>query len=295
MPKVKKTRKHMLFVPADKPAMYRDVIFYKPDTVMFDLEDSVAYSEKDAARHLLIEVLKDINYNSNNIEVCARINGIETEMCEKDIEAVIKAGVDMIRVPKAETVEDIKTIVNLIEKCEKTFKSKKRTTLFIAFESAKGILNAYQIASASDRIVGIALGGMDYLLDLKASKLPNREELLYARQHLVHVGRSLNLDVFDVIFPKTHDSEGFIKEFKYIKALGFSGKSVIHPNQIQLINEILKPSQEELKFAIEMSQSFDESIKNGKGVFLFKGQMVDKPVVDKQLEIIELAKEMEML
>ncbi|ATZ17633.1 HpcH/HpaI aldolase/citrate lyase family protein [Mesoplasma melaleucae] len=293
--KVNKSRKHMLFVPADKPAMYRDVIFYKPDTVMFDLEDAVSYSEKDAARNLLVEILQDIDYSKNKIETCVRINAIDTEFFEKDVEACVKANVDLIRIPKAETKEDVLKTIETLKKYETENKLPYEIKIFLAFESAKGILNAYEISACSERIVGIALGGVDYLLDLKASKLPNREELMYARQHLVHVGRTLKLDVFDVIYPKTTDAEGFTKEFKFIKALGFSGKSVVHPNQIGLINEIVKPTQQELEFAIEMQKAFDESIKNGKGVFLFKGQMVDKPVVEKQLEIIELAREMGML
>ncbi|AHI52510.1 aldolase/citrate lyase family protein [Spiroplasma culicicola] len=291
----KNQRKHMLFIPADKPAMYRDAILYKADTLMFDLEDAVAYQEKDAARQLLIEVLNDIDYNAHGIETCVRINGVDTEFYEKDIEACVKAKVNMIRIPKAETIEEIEEIENVLKKYEQKYELNYEIKFFIAIESAKGVLNAYEIGSSSKRIVGIALGGVDYLLDMKANKLPNREELLYARQHLVHVARALKIDAFDVIYPNTADAEGFIKEFKFIKSLGFNGKSVIHPNQITLINEIYKPSQAELEFALEMKEAFDENIKQGKGVFLFKGQMVDKPVVDKQLEIIALAKEFEML
>ncbi|QEH61433.1 citrate lyase subunit beta [Spiroplasma chinense] len=289
-----KPRKHMLFVPADRPSLYRDSVFYKPDTIMFDLEDAVAYSEKDAARMLLIEILNDIDYNASGIETCVRINGLDTEFFEKDIEACIKAKANMIRLPKAETVDDVNQLVALMEKYEKENNLDYKLKIFIAFESALGILNAFEVAKASDRIVGIALGGMDYLLDLKGSRLPNREELLYARQHLVHVGRALKLDVFDVVYGNTSDDQGFINEFKFIKSLGFDGKSVIHPNQIRLINEVYKPTQEQLEYALEMKEAFEESVKLGKGVFLFKGNMVDKPVVEKQLEIIELAKEFDM-
>lgn len=297
MPKFLRTkpRKHMLFVPADKPALYRDTVFYKPDTIMFDLEDAVAFSEKDAARTLLVEVLKDIDYNASGIETCVRVNAIDTPFFEEDVKACVEAKVNMIRMPKVETVEEINSLIDLLKKLEKEYKCDYETKIFLAFESALGILNAFEIAKASPRIVGVALGGMDYLLDLKGSRLPNREELLYARQHLVHVARALKIDAFDVVFGNTNDTDGFIKEFKFIKALGFNGKSVIHPNQINYINEVYKPTPEELEYALEMKAAFEESVKNKKGVFLFRGTMVDKPVVEKQLEIIELAKEFEMV
>ncbi|WP_157795168.1 aldolase/citrate lyase family protein [Spiroplasma clarkii] len=285
----------MLFLPADKPALYRDAVFYKPDTIMFDLEDAVAFSEKDAARMLLVEILKDIDYNASQIETCVRINGIDTPFFEKDIEASVSARVNMIRMPKVETVADVEALIELLKKYETKYHSTCETKIFLAFESALGILNAYEIAKSSPRIVGVALGGMDYLLDLKGSRLPNRQELLYARQHLVHVARALKIDAFDVIYANTNDVEGFNEEFKFIKGLGFNGKSVIHPNQINLINKIYQPTPAELDYALEMKAAFEESLKNNKGVFLFKGAMVDKPVVEKQLEIIELAKEFGMV
>lgn len=286
-----KPRKHMLFVPADKPAMYRDVIIYKPDTVMFDLEDAVSYDEKDTSRILLREVLNEIDYNKYDIEVCVRVNGMDTQWFDDDVKAAIQGNVNMIRLPKVETVDEVKFAVECIEKYEKEFKKSDKTLIFIAFETALGVLNARDITQASDRIVGIALGGMDYLLDIKGSKLPNREELLYARQHLVHVARSLKIDAFDVVYGNTSDKEGFIKEFKFVRGLGFSGKSVIHPNQISLINKVCEPTPAEIEYAMEMKKEFDKSVKMGLGVFLFRGNMVDKPVVAKQLEVIELAKD----
>ncbi|WP_342269298.1 aldolase/citrate lyase family protein [Spiroplasma endosymbiont of Aspidapion aeneum] len=282
------TRKHMLFVPADKPAMYRDVIFYKPDTIMFDLEDAISFSEKNSTRILLNQMLQTIDYNTYGIEVCARVNGLDTQWFEEDVKAVINGGVNMIRLPKVESKEDIIAAIAVMEKYEKEF-SKDETLIFVAIESAKGVLNANEIVQASKRVVGIALGGMDYLLDLKAEKLPDRTELLYARQHLVHVARANKIDAFDLLFSNTTDDEGFIKEFKFIKALGFTGKSVIHPNQIGLINEVYKPTSKQIEYALEMKKAFDESIKKGVGVFLFRGNMVDKPVIEKQLEIIDLA------
>ncbi|KAJ3632084.1 hypothetical protein Zmor_024801 [Zophobas morio] len=200
----------------------------------------------------------------------------------------------MIRLPKAETAEDVAQVVSVMEKYEKQYGADK-ILLFVAIESALGVLNAREIAQASDRVVGIALGGMDYLVDLKGAKLPNREELLYARQHLIHVARSLKIDAFDVVYGNTGDEEGFKKEFIFAKGLGFSGKTVVHPNQIRYINDVLRPTEAQLEFAVEMVKAFNESVKKGVGVFLFRGNMVDKPVVEKQMEVVDLAIEFGMI
>ncbi|AOG60986.1 citrate lyase subunit beta / citryl-CoA lyase [Spiroplasma helicoides] len=293
--KLNRSRRHMLFVPADKPAMYRDVVFYKPDTIMFDLEDAVSFSEKDSTRILLREILSDMDYNKYGMEVCVRVNGIDTDWFEKDVEACVQSNVNMIRLPKVEKVEDIEYAVKVLEKFEAQYKREDKMLLFLAFESALGILNSFEIAKASERIVGVALGGFDYILDLKGEKTEQRTELLYARQHLVHVARALKLDVFDVVYSNVNDKEGFVKEFKFVKSLGFNGKSVIHPNQIRFINEIYKPTPEQVEYALEMVRAFNKSVQEGVGVFQFRGTMVDKPVVEKQMEILEIAKQFELV
>lgn len=290
-----KQRRHMLFVPANSPAMYKDVIIYRPNTVMFDLEDAISYDQKDSARQLFFQMVKSIDYNHFNIEVAVRVNSLDSIWIENDIAASICAGVDMVRLPKVETNEDVFKAIDIIEKYEKYYKSKKITLLFIAIESAKGVLNSFSIAKSSERIVGIALGGMDYLLNLKANKLEQRIELLYARQHLIHVARALKINVFDCVYPNINDDEGFKKEFLFVKSLGFDGKSVIHPRQIQLINEIYQPTVEEVTNAINLIKAFNKSLKSGVGVFQYQGQMIDKPIVEKAQTIIEIAIEMNLI
>ncbi|ATG97746.1 HpcH/HpaI aldolase/citrate lyase family protein [Mesoplasma lactucae] len=288
-------RKSMLFVPANKPANFRDLPIYKPDTVMFDLEDAISFSEKDATRILLREMLKEIDYNDYGIEVCVRINGIDTPWYEQDIAAVIEGGVDMIRLPKTESADDVLKTVALLEKYEKQF-NKGKTLIAAAIESAQGVLKAEEIVAASDRVQVLALGGADYLVDLHGSKIPpHRTELLYGRQHLIHVARAAKIDVFDVIYGNTADEEGFKEDVKYSFALGFSGKSCIHPNQVRLINDVIRPTADEVEYAVAMVNAFNDSVKKGLGVFLFRGTMVDKPIVEKQQEVVALAKEFNML
>lgn len=290
-----KKRWHMLFVPSNSPSLYRDVIIYKPNTVMFDLEDAIVINEKDSARQLFFQMIKVINYKKFNIEVAVRVNDINSIWFDNDIEAAVAAGVDMIRLPKVETKEEVLKAIKIIEKYENLVKNQKQTLLFIAIESAKGVLNAFEVASSSKRIVGIALGGMDYLLDLKAEKLDERLELLYARQHLLHVARALKINVFDCVYPNVNDDEGFIKEFTFIKKLGFDGKSIIHPKQIQLINEICKPTNVEILNAINLIKAFNENLKKSIAVFQYQGQMVDKPIIEKAQEIIDLAIELNLI
>lgn len=296
MEKIKfKQRRHMLFVPSNSPSLYRDVIIYRPHTVMFDLEDAIAFNEKDSARQLFFQMLKTFNYHQFNIEVAVRVNDINSIWFNNDVEVAVAANVDMIRLPKIESKDEILKAISVIEKYEKLNKSAKITLLFIAIESAKGVLNAFEIASSSKRIVGIALGGMDYLLDLKATKLEQRLELLYARQHLIHVARALKINVFDCVYPNINDDQGFIEEFTFIKKLGFDGKSVIHPQQIQLINKICQPTMAEITNAVNLVKAFNESVKKGVAVFQYQGQMIDKPIVDKAQEIIDFAIELNLV
>ncbi|MDI4567730.1 MAG: citrate lyase subunit beta [Mycoplasma sp.] len=288
-----KNRRHMLFLPANNPAMYKDVIIYKPDTIMFDLEDAVDPNEKDSARDLFVSMLNYIDYNKFNIETCVRINGDDTEWFLNDLEAAIQAKVNMIRLPKVDNPSQVEKVEQLLEELEQKYKLNYKTKLFIAIESALGVLNAFDICKSSSRVVGIALGGFDYLLDLNAKKIEaKRWELLYARQHLIHVASALKIDSFDVVFGNVLDQKGFEEEFKFIKALGFSGKSVIHPKQIEIIDKLTTPSKEEIEEAKLIIKEFEINSKKGIGVFKLNNKMVDRPVYIEAMRVVSLAKKL---
>ena len=277
----------MMFVPGNNPGMMADAHIYGPDSIMLDLEDSVTMAEKDAARLLVYNALKTIDYG--NTEMVVRINPLNTPYGKKDIEAVVKAGVDVIRMPKTETAEEVREVEAEIEKVEKEIGCLGRTQIMAAIESTLGIVNAYDIAVASKRMMGIALGAEDYCANLKTQRTPEGTELLLARQTIVVAARAAGIDALDTVYSNLNDMETFRKEVELIKALGFDGKSIINPRQIEIINEVFAPKQKDIDKALTILDAIKEAEKKGSGVIAVNGKMVDKPVVIRAQRTIELA------
>lgn len=286
---MKKIRRNMLFVPGNNPGMFKDVIAFKPDTVMFDLEDSIHIEEKDAARQLTKRMIDLFDYNQYGIETAVRINGWDTEFYQEDLATIVRSKVNMIRLPKVESKADVLKVIQDIEKIEQEIGRKTKVTLFCALESAKGVLNAYEIASASSRVEGIALGGVDYLFDLKALKTPDRHELLFARQMIIHAARAAKVDAFDCIFGNPNDLAGLAVEAQFVRELGFNGKSAIHPRQIAVINQVFSPNEKEINNALKILTAYKDFTKAKKGVFTIDGQMIDKPFIDNAEIVLQMA------
>ena len=277
----------MMFVPGNNPGMMADAHIYGPDSIMLDLEDSVTMAEKDAARLLVYNALKTIDYGDT--EMVVRINPLNTPYGKKDIEAVVKAGVHVIRMPKTETADEVREVEAEIEKVEKEIGCLGRTKIMAAIESTLGIVNAYDIAVASKRMMGIALGAEDYCANLKTQRTPEGTELLLARQTIVVAARAAGIDALDTVYSNLNDMETFRKEVELIKALGFDGKSIINPRQIEIINEVFAPKQKDIDKALTILDAIKEAEKKGSGVIAVNGKMVDKPVVIRAQRTIELA------
>ena len=182
----------MMFVPGNNPGMMQDAFIYGPDSIMLDLEDSVTMAEKDAARLLVHNALKSIDYGDT--EMVVRINPLSTPYGRKDVEAIVKAGVQVIRMPKTETADEVRELEAEIEKVEKELGCLGRTRMMAAIESAEGICNAFAIAKASKRMMGIALGAEDYCANLKTQRTPGGAELLYARETIGEIDGALSPD-----------------------------------------------------------------------------------------------------
>ena len=200
----------MMFIPGNNPGMMQDAYIYGPDSIMLDLEDSVTMAEKDAARLLVYNALKTVDYG--NIERVVRINPLSTPYGKKDVEAVVKAGVDVIRMPKTETADEVRELEAEILKVEEEIGCVGRTQIMAAIESALGIVNAYQIASASSRMMGIALGAEDYTANLKTMRSNEGIELQLARETIVVAARAAGLSCFDTVFSNLEDMEIFRKD-----------------------------------------------------------------------------------
>lgn len=284
---MQRLRRTMMFVPGNNPGMMADAHIYGPDSIMLDLEDSVTMAEKDAARLLVYQALKTVDYG--NTEMVVRINPLNTPYGKKDIEAVVKAGVDVIRMPKTETAEEVVEVEREIERVERELGCVGRTKIMAAIESTLGIVNAYAIATASPRMMGIALGAEDYCANLKAQRTPSGDELRLARETIVVAARAAGIDALDTVYSNLNDMETFRQEVEYIKTLGFDGKSIINPRQIEVINEVFAPKEKEITKARAIIAAIKEAEAKGSGVIALNGKMIDRPVVIRAQRTINLA------
>lgn len=208
-------RRSMMFIPGNNPGMIRDANIYGADSIMFDLEDSVAYTEKDAARLLVYNALKTLDFGSK--ETVVRINDLSSGLGVADLEAVVRAGVQVVRLPKTDSAQDVIDCEREIERIEKEAGIPVGTTgMMAAIESANGVLNAAAIAKASDRLIGIALGAEDYVTDLKTTR-SDGIELLFARSMILNAARAAGIAALDTVYSDVNNEEGFVAEATLIK------------------------------------------------------------------------------
>ncbi|MBF4695294.1 citrate (pro-3S)-lyase subunit beta [Fusibacter ferrireducens] len=281
-------RRTMLYVPGSNPGMLADAVIYGADSIMFDLEDAISLREKDSARLLVYRALQTVDFGST--ELVCRINGLDTPFGEKDIEAVVAGGIHVVRLPKTETAEDIQQVEALIEKAEVKYgREVGSIKMMAAIESALGIMNAYEIAHASQRLIGIALGAEDYVTNLKTKRSPGGIELLYARSQLLNAARSAGIAALDTVYSDIDNMTGFAEEVELIKQLGFDGKSVINPRQIPVVHQLFKPTDKEIAHAKDVVKAIEEAEAKGLGVISLRGKMIDKPIVERALRILDLS------
>ena len=283
-----KLRRSMLFVPGANAAMISNTFIYKPDSIMFDLEDSVALAEKDTARMLVAHALQHPLYRE--LETVVRVNPLASEFGLLDLNAVVRAGTDIVRLPKTDSAQDIidmDAAITAIEKdCGRAVGS---TQLLAAIESAQGILAVNDIAKASPRLMGIALGAEDYVRNMKTERSPDGIELLFARSSILHAARANGLMAFDTVYSDARNEEGFLREAALIKQLGFDGKSLINPNQIVLIHNLFAPTQKEVEHAERVIAAAEEAERNGSGVVSLNGKMVDSPIIERAKLVLQRA------
>ena len=277
-----------MFVPGNNPGMMADAHIYGPDSIMLDLEDSVTLAEKDAARLLVYHALQSVDYGQT--EMVVRINPLSTPFGRKDIEAVVRAGVHVIRMPKTETADEVREVEAEIERVEERLGCLGRTQIMAAIESALGVVNAYDIATASKRMMGIALGAEDYCANLKTQRSQTGDELRLARETIVVAARAAGIDALDTVYSNLNDMEAFRAEVEFIKTLGFDGKSIIHQRQIEVVNEVFAPKEKDIQKARTILAAIREAEARGSGVVAVNGKMVDRPVVIRAQRTIELAK-----
>ncbi|CAM3122034.1 citrate lyase subunit beta / citryl-CoA lyase [Lactobacillus bombicola] len=282
-------RRTMMFVPGNNPSMIKDAGIYGADSIMLDLEDAVSLTEKDAARMLVYNAIKTVDFGG--AEIVVRINGQDTPFYDEDVKAMVRAGVDVIRLPKTESAAMIQKLVKDMEVAEEEYGVEKGSIgVMAAIESAKGVLNAPEIATATPLMMGLAVSGEDYTADMHTRRYPDGRELEFARNMVLQAARAADVYAFDTVFSNMNDPEGFYRETNYIYELGYDGKSLVNPRQIEMVNKVFNPTKDEIENAIAVQSAIREAKAKGSGVISMNGKMVDKPVVEKANRVIETAK-----
>ena len=282
-------RRTMMFMNAQKPGLIKDAYIYGCDSIMLDLEDAVAENQKDAARFSLYHALKSVDYGST--EVIVRINGLDTPHWREDVRVCVAGGADGIRIAKCECARDVNTVEEAVERAEEEFGAEKgRTLLMAALESPRGILNAYDICCASERLFGVAISGGDFRRCMQTSFQPDGVDMLAARGQMLLAARAAGVQCFDTVFTDLDDMEGFEAEVRQNKAMGFDGKSLINPKQIRPVHRIFSPTEKEVLQARRTLLAYREQAEAGVGVFTLDGRMIDIAFIPGAERTLRLAK-----
>lgn len=284
-------RRSMLFLPGNTPNMIINGDALGADCIILDLEDAVSPDEKDSARLLVRSAMKNMGFRG--VEITVRINSIDTEYWRDDLDAIIPLKPDFIMPPKSGCAEDIKKIdayiTGIEEKCGM---DKGGVKLIPLIETALGVENAFNIATASKRVAALFLGGEDLTADLRCKRTKSGNEINYARTRLVCAARAAGIDVYDTPFTDVNDDEGIIADAEYAKSLGFSGKAAIAPRHVRTINEVFSPSLKDIRYAQDVFEAIRLGKEQGKGAVSLRGKMIDKPIVERARQTLEAAKQL---
>ena len=282
-----KNRRSMLFMPGNNPGMLVSADILGADSIIYDLEDAVSLDEKDSARTLVRNALSFLKFTHSEITV--RINPIDSPYWEKDLEAIIPVLPDGIVIPKA-SVDAVHSVEQKINEIKKAHNITKNFSFLMLVESARGIMDVNSIAKASSLIQGLLLGGEDYSVDMGIQRTRLSKELEYARFSLTTAAHAYGLDSLDTPFTDVEDFEGLRLDTAFSKNIGFSGRLVINPRQVEEIHKIFSPSSAEIERAEAILQAAEEAKQKGLGVFSFKGKMVDLPVIKRAQALYNSAK-----
>jgi citrate lyase subunit beta/citryl-CoA lyase len=273
-----------MFVPGSNPKKIQKALNVHSDVLIYDLEDAVAIREKESTRNIVKQTLK--NYTDKISFV--RVNGVSTSYFREDIYEIVTDGLAGIVLPKTETREEVDLLDQLLNELESKRNIKSKIEIIPMIESAIGLFNAFEIASSSKRIKRMMLGSVDLALDIDAELTDEGTELLYARSHLVIASRAAGIESpIDAVFLDINDNGGLIKETQFVKKLGFKGKLIIHPNQIDTVNQIFLPTKFEIEEARHIILEYNKALEQGAGVVEVNGRMVDYPVVERAKKIIK--------
>ena len=281
-------RRSMLFLPGNNPNMLINGNCLGADAVIFDLEDAVSPDEKDAARILVRNTMRYMDFRG--CEIIVRINSIDTPYWKKDIDAILPYTPGLILLPKTGSAADVLAADEYITLTEQKLGLAQGTVgLMPLIETAMGVENAFAIASATSRVKALFLGAEDLTADLQCKRTKEGREIEYARTRLVMAARAAGVDVYDTPFTDVNDDEGIETDANLAKSLGFSGKASISPRHVDVINRVFSPTLAEIDYAYEVMEAIALAKKQGKGAIALRGKMIDAPIVTRAQRTIAMA------
>jgi len=264
----------LVFVPGNNPRFLEKAKSLSADVVCFDLEDSVPDKEKKKARVMIKNALKKRDQYSASI--FARTNSPDSDKIEADLKEIVQKGIDGIVIPKVNSAKELKKIEKTVSSLEKKRKI-KGIRLMPSIESALGVVNCYEIASASKRIDALVFGIFDLLNDMGIEYTKgNPRGAKYSRYEVPVAAAAAGVAAIDGIWQDLKDKNGFTKDCQVGKSLGYAGKSVIHPDQIKTIHKIFHPSKPEIAWAKKVCSVYEKSTKKGRGATVVDGKMIDE-------------------
>jgi len=281
-------RRSMLFLPGNNPNMLINGNCLGADAIIFDLEDAVSPTEKDAARILVRNTMRYMDFRG--CEIIVRINSIDTPYWQADIDEILPYQPGLILLPKTGSAADVLAADAYITEVEEKLGLAINTVgLMPLIETALGVENAFAIASASKRVKALFLGAEDLTADLQCKRTKEGREIEYARTRLVVAARAAGVDVYDTPFTDVNDDEGIVADTQLAKALGFTGKASISPRHVEVINSVFSPTQKEVDYAYEVMEAIAQAKEQGKGAIALHGKMIDAPIVARAQRTIDMA------
>jgi citrate lyase subunit beta/citryl-CoA lyase len=281
-------RRSRLYVPGSEPKYSINAGLHEPDAVILDLEDSVHRDEKDAARILVRNTLRAVDFA--HCERMVRINQLPLGL--EDLAEVIPESPDLVLIPKAERVEQVSEVDRMIGEIKSRHGIIRPIWIMPIVESALGIENAAAIALATDNVAALTIGLEDYTADLGVVKTPEGRETLYARSRIINAARAAGVQAIDSAFGDVSDMDALRRWCEASRGMGFEGMGCVHPAQIRVIHEAFAPTQAEIEKAQRIVDAFNDAQQKGLAVVSLGSKMIDPPVVQRALKLVERARAM---
>ncbi|XP_069746607.1 citramalyl-CoA lyase, mitochondrial isoform X1 [Narcine bancroftii] len=291
-------RRAVLYVPGNDERKIQKIPSLRVDCAVLDCEDGVALNKKEEARQTIAKMLR--HPHMGHTELCVRINSVSSGLAELDMEVILSSKdlPSTLMLPKVESTEDIKWFTDRFAKHSKGRTAEKPMNLITFVETAVGLLHFKDIceeaqhlgAPAGFQLDGVIFGSDDFCASVGATRTEDAQELIYARQKVVVTAKAFGLQAIDLVYIDYKDEKGLSKQSREGALMGFTGKQVIHPNQIPIVQEAFSPSVERVKWAWELIEAFEEHQKLGKGAFTLHGSMIDMPSLKQAQNIVTMAK-----